>query len=198
MSGPMHQPRRAWTPGGYALRTLQHLAAAGAQAVPDVELLAACNAERIGSGRRRRMPQYRRDIIANLEARGYIEPGPAPRTWRLLPAARAELERAAAGLGARASLLADADDAPEPSAAVPMAAHLPGERPTLADLVRPDLREAITRSIVRPPMSAADRAPCTERAGADEALRCPSRRGSRLYWRDGRVTTLDGAPVSAP
>lgn len=193
MSGPMHQPRRAWTPGGYALRTLQHLAAAGAAAVPDTELLAACNAERIGSGRKRRMAHYRRDIIANLHERGYIAPGAAPRTWRLLDAARAELERMAAGLAARASLLADnADDEPEP-----MAAQLPRAGPTLADLVRPDLRDAITRGIVRPPMSAADRAPCTERAGSTDALACPSRRGSRLYWRDGRITQLDGRTPAA-
>jgi hypothetical protein len=42
-------------------------------------------------------------------------------------------------------------------------------------------------------MSDADAHPCTSRAGSEQALGHPSRRGNRLYWRDGRVTDLQGA-----
>jgi hypothetical protein len=37
--------------------------------------------------------------------------------------------------------------------------------------------------------------PLIHRPGALDSNRLPSRRGSRLYWPDGRVTTLDGAPI---
>lgn len=37
--------------------------------------------------------------------------------------------------------------------------------------------------------------PLCDRAEGLEFLQHPSRRGDRLYWRDGRITDLDGAPV---
>lgn len=191
-NGALHQPRRAWTPGGYALCTLQTLRAT-TDAVPDTALLAACNAAKLGAGRKRTMTHYRRDILHNLHDRGYIEPGPQPRTWRLRDAARAELAHISIGQRIDASLHEQA----EPAAAT-LQAQLTAARQTAADeLLRHDLRAAATgRGLSRPPMSAADRSPCVQRAGADEALQCPSRRGNRLYWRDGRVTSMDGSHVS--
>lgn len=76
----------------------------------------------------------------------------------------------------------------------------PAPKASLRDTVaatRPDLLPELTRGITHAPMSAADAAPCTARAGAEQALLCPSRRGSRLYWRDGRVTDLSGTPIEA-
>ena len=53
----------------------------------------------------------------------------------------------------------------------------------------------ITRSPVRGLASAADLAPPALRPGAENFLTCPSRIGQRLYYRDGRVTDLQGNTI---
>ena len=53
----------------------------------------------------------------------------------------------------------------------------------------------LTASPVRRASSAADLAPSALRPGATDALACPSRIGSRLHYRDGRTTNLQGDPL---
>jgi hypothetical protein len=43
--------------------------------------------------------------------------------------------------------------------------------------------------------SAVDLAPQAHRPGSDQATACPSRTGSKLHYRCGRVTDLDGNPA---
>ena len=56
----------------------------------------------------------------------------------------------------------------------------------------------LTRSPIRSIASAADLAPPAQRPGAEDALAYPSRIGSRLHYRDGRVTDLGGNPIFSP
>lgn len=44
-------------------------------------------------------------------------------------------------------------------------------------------------------MTEADKAPAPVRSDGMEFTRHPSRRGNRLYYRDGRVTDMDGNPI---
>lgn len=191
-----HDRRAAWTPGPDALRTLQLLADELAHGTDmlDRDLLAAVNAAST-STRPRTLNLYRRDVLDNLSERGYIAPGAERRTWRLREAARGELARIESGLHGR-TLPAAAEEAAEPALQARLAAQVRNQPAGWADLVPPELRPMLTRGIIRPLMSAADRRPCVERAGGSEALQWPSRRGNRLYYRDGRVTTLDGGPIA--
>lgn len=47
----------------------------------------------------------------------------------------------------------------------------------------------------RTAMGSGDQRPPRDREGAAEAVQHPSRRGDRLYYADGRVTTLDGTLI---
>lgn len=49
----------------------------------------------------------------------------------------------------------------------------------------------VRRRAVYVPAKASD----ASRPGRDDALLCPSRRGNRLYYRDGRVTDMEGRPL---
>lgn len=44
--------------------------------------------------------------------------------------------------------------------------------------------------------SPADLAPPPPRLGSEDALRCPSRIGNQLVYRDGRITDLAGNPIT--
>lgn len=64
------------------------------------------------------------------------------------------------------------------------------------DMIAPGAGSAdlLTRSPARNKASAADLAPQAARPGSLQGLDCPSRIGSRLHHRDGRVTDLHGTP----
>ena len=66
--------------------------------------------------------------------------------------------------------------------------------PVPAEVIHPHVgaHALLTASPVRRASSAADLAPSALRPGATDALACPSRIGSRLYYRDGQVTDLLG------
>lgn len=55
----------------------------------------------------------------------------------------------------------------------------------------------LTRSPVRSLASAADLAPQPPRPGSQQGLASPSRIGSRLHHRDGRVTDLHGTSFAS-
>lgn len=69
--------------------------------------------------------------------------------------------------------------------------------PVPAEVIHPHVgaHALLTASPVRRASSAADLAPSALRPGATDALACPSRIGSRLYYRDGRTTNLQGDPL---
>ena len=194
-----HRPQRTWGPGRRAVRTLELLAQVGetcADAVHEATLHAGVNAGREHGAAHSSAALFRRDVILVLHDRGYIEPGAERRTWRITGDARALLPRLRAGErcprrlpAAPGSQTLDDDEVDEADddRVSRTAKPTPDDNPLLAAAVRCGMQ--------RRALSDADAHPCTSRAGSEQALGHPSRRGNRLYWRDGRVTDLHGSPA---
>lgn len=200
-----HRPHRTWAPGPRAMRTLEMLAqvAEGCpEAVHEATLHDGVNAGRDPGAAHTSVALFRRDVIFVLHERGYIEPGTERRTWRLSSDARPLLPRLRAGERCPAMLPAtrrtwagsvDDDDIDN----IDSADTTPPTPPTqAAEPPNPLLSAAVCCGMERRALSHADAHPCTTRAGSEQALAYPSRRGNRLYWRDGRVTDLHGGEAA--
>ena len=199
-----HRPHRTWAPGPRAMRTLEMLAqvADGChEAVHEATLHDGVNAGRDPGAAHTSVALFRRDVIFVLHERGYIEPGTERRTWRISAAGREALPRLRNGeripakvpaprRGWAASPTAHDDD--DDDAAADGTAPSARQQPPAAAADNPLLAAAVRCGMQRRAMSDADAHPCTSRAGSEQALGHPSRRGNRLYWRDGRVTDLQG------
>lgn len=202
-AAPQHIGRKHWTAGPRALCALEMLAQVGnaEHAVHERTLHMGIHAMRQFGVAATSMALVRRDVLAVLHERGYIEPGPEHRTWRLSSDARPLLPRLRAGERCPAMLPAtrrtwagsaaddDIDD-------IDNADTTPPTPPTqAAEPPNPLLSAAVCCGMERRALSHADAHPCTARAGSEQALAYPSRRGNRLYWRDGRVTDLQGVAL---
>lgn len=123
------------------------------------------------------LPNFRRRILETLRDRELIESAGRDQ-WRITHRGTLELQ-ALAG-------------APEPAQRSAVLAAATG-RP---EMTRPALPEGIdyqmlTSSPARP-MSETDKRPAPVRRDGMQFAEYPSRRGNRLYYRDGRVTDMEG------
>jgi hypothetical protein len=68
---------------------------------------------------------------------------------------------------------------------------------TALDLIDPAAGDPslLLKGAKRNAASAADLAPQAHRPGSDQATACPSRIGSKLHYRCGRVTDVDSNPL---
>jgi hypothetical protein len=193
------------------MRTLEMLAqvAEGCHdAVHEATLHDGVNAGRDPGAAHTSVALFRRDVICVLHERGYIQPGAERRTWHISAAGRDALPRLRNGERvpakapaprrgwAASPANADDDEDDADAQAEGAAARARRQQPAQgadAEPPNPLLAAAVRCGMQRRAMSDADAHPCTSRAGSEQALGHPSRRGNRLYWRDGRVTDLQGA-----
>lgn len=128
--------------------------------------------------------RFRRDVLEELFERELAERMTAT-AWRITPAGR----RVLAAFEGRFEVGTPANDEHGESL------WETGHHCRPIDLANERDRGLLTTSKKRP-TSEADLHPCTTRPGSEDFRQHPSRRGDRLYYRDGRVTDLDGNLIS--